>query len=317
MAAAPASAQKATRAEEIPFRAGVRHAVSGLPNRGAQNDRKISGATLARATRRIRRAAAALMAVSALTFAWGGPAKAAPCLEEAVAARVAEVVDARSLRLDDGRVLRLAGIEPFNLLRPDLDGAEAAMHRRIGALTEGGDVRMEAASEEPDRHGRVPALVAVGDSLVQEDLARGGLGIAFAGGDTLPCFDRILAAEAEARRERRGYWIYATLPPALPRALGPLIGRFAIFEGVVLTVGNRSATTYLNFGDFWSEDVTIEIAARDRVRFGGEAALGALVGRRIRARGYLEEKAGPMLGVRSPMQIELLDAPGASEAVAP
>ncbi len=74
----------------------------------------------------------------------------------------------------------------------------------------------------------------------------------------------------------------------------------------MLSASNRRATTYLDFGRRWSEDVTIEIAAKDRKAFGGESALARLAGSRIRARGYLEEKGGPMLPVRSPMQIEIL-----------
>ena len=78
--------------------------------------------------------------------------------------------------------------------------------------------------------------------------------------------------------------------------------------GTVLSVGTRPATTYLDFGRTWSEDVTIEITARDRAAFGGEAALERLEGARIRARGFPVDKAGPMLPVRSQMQLEILDS---------
>jgi micrococcal nuclease len=80
----------------------------------------------------------------------------------------------------------------------------------------------------------------------------------------------------------------------------------------VVSVGNRRTRTYLNFGGRWTEDVTVEIEARDRERFGGEAGLAALSGWRVRVRGYVEERRGPAIILRSPLQIEKLgrlDAP--------
>ena len=94
-------------------------------------------------------------------------------------------------------------------------------------------------------------------------------------------------------------------------ALDPFIGGFAIFQGVVVSVGNRRSRTYLNFGGWWAEDVTVEIDGRDREGFGGEAGLAALAGQRVRVRGFIEEKQGPMTIVRSPMQIERIDPAGA------
>jgi hypothetical protein len=58
--------------------------------------------------------------------------------------------------------------------------------------------------------------------------------------------------------------------------------------------------------------VTVAIDGRHRKRFGGEAELAKLAGRRLRVRGFLEARGGPMVNVSSPMQIEVL---GESEKV--
>jgi endonuclease YncB( thermonuclease family) len=228
------------------------------------------------------------------------------CLEGTEEVRAAEVVDARALRLEDGRVLRIAGIEPFDLLRPELRDAEAVLRRRLAALAGEGPLSVQLAADAPDRYGRLPALVSAGGTTVQESLVGEGLAVAFAGGDPLPCFQRILAAEDAARRAGRGFWAGVTLPVATPAALRQQIGHFVIFRGTVISVGNRSARTYLNFGNRWSEDVTVEIEAANRGDFGGETGLAALAGRQVQARGYLEEKAGPMLAMGSPMQLEVI-----------
>ena len=232
------------------------------------------------------------------------------CLEGTSGARAVAAADARSLTLHDGRVLRIAGIEPFDLLRSDLADAEATLQQRIVELAVDRPLSVQLADDAPDRYGRHPALIAVGDALIQEALAHEGLAIAFAGGDALPCFERILAAEADARNAGRGFWPGAALPGADPDALAARVGGFAIFEGTVLSVGNRSTRTYLNFGRYWSEDVTVEIAAGDRKAFGGEDALAALAGETVRVRGFLEEKSGPMMALSSAMQLELVDPDG-------
>jgi len=249
---------------------------------------------------------AGLVAAFAVAIAPGASRAAPPCLDAAVAARAAEAVDARSVRLDDGRVVRLAGLEPFTLLLADTDAAEAAMRDRLAALVSASDLEVQAISPDLDRYGRVRALIVAGGALAQETLAGEGLAIAFAGEEAPPCFARILAAEAEARSARRGYWSAFSVPAASPEALRPRRGRFAIFEGTIRSVGTRRATTYLDFGVRWTEDVTLEIDAAERAAFGGPEALEKLAGARIRARGFLEEKSGPMLKVHSPTQLEIL-----------
>lgn len=222
------------------------------------------------------------------------------------------VVDARTLRLADGSLIRIAGIEPIGLF---LDGsekeAEAALGERLAGLAGDKAISVQPLATKADRYGRIAAMVSAAGTLLQETLASEGLAIAFSGEkDPLPCFERILAAEAEARRERRGFWLGAKLPEARPRALAPRIGHFAIFEGDIASVRNRRVRTYLNFGDVWSADVTAEIEAADRDSFGGELALQQLAGKRVRLRGFLEDRGGPAIVLRSPMQLEVLGFAG-------
>jgi hypothetical protein len=225
----------------------------------------------------------------------------------------AQVLDARSLVLPDGTLIRIAGLEPFSLLFANAEAAEAALTERLKELVAGRTLKLRRVADSADRYGRVPTLVAVDGGLVQEILAREGLAIIFADGDLLPCVDHILAAEEDARRNGRGFWPEAPVLRAHPSALATRIGRFAIFEGTIVSVGNRRARTYLNFGDVWSRDVTVEIEAGDRNRFGGEEGLAGLAGSTVRVRGFVEEKGGPMVLIRSPMQIEVIRRTTAGE----
>jgi hypothetical protein len=245
--------------------------------------------------------------ISVVSAARAEPLQVSACLGETEQAGAAEVLDARSIKLGDGRVLRLSGIEPFDFYLADAADAAPVLQTRIGKLVGAGAVRFRLVRTEPDRYGRLPALVIDDGELMQEILALEGSAIAFATGDALPCFDRILAAEDDARLAHRGYWKDQNLPAATPTALAARVGRFTIFEGRVVSVGNRPTRSYLNFGRRWTEDVTVEISAADREAFGGEEKLAALAGHRVRVRGFLEERGGPAMPLRSPMQLEALD----------
>src|SRR5205807_1589554 len=65
--------------------------------------------------------------------------------------RVAAVIDARTFRLDDGREIRLAGIEPAT---PDKAKAAAA----LSAIVMGREVTLQGEDDTPDRYGRQPAI---------------------------------------------------------------------------------------------------------------------------------------------------------------
>jgi hypothetical protein len=215
-------------------------------------------------------------------------------------------------------VLRLAGIESFALLKDDGDAAESALRDRLQVLAAGQDVQVRILGDELDRYGRLSALVWLkGPQLLQEALAREGLAIAYSNAGPLPCFDRILAAEDDARRNRAGFWRDEPLPRAEPGALQPRIGRFAIFEGVVRSVGARRNRTSLNFGRRWSEDVTVEIDARRRADLGGDSWLKLLAGLRVRVRGFVKSRGGPVVTIASRSEIELLGKAGSSKESEP
>ena len=109
-------------------------------------------------------------AASLLVLASAGWANAADCaLEPQGEGRVATVVDARNLRLEDGREIRLAGIERGGTDRPSGRAA-------LSAIAGGRDVTLHGDDDTPDRYGRQGAFVFVTGSehSVQSELLRRG-----------------------------------------------------------------------------------------------------------------------------------------------
>src|ERR1700716_1222506 len=98
-----------------------------------------------------------------LVAAAAGPAVAAGCaFEPQGEGRVAAVIDARTFRLQDGREVRLAGIEP-------VAAENANRTTALSAIIAGRDVTLHGEDDAPDRYGRQPAFVflASPETLVQ------------------------------------------------------------------------------------------------------------------------------------------------------
>ena len=115
---------------------------------------------------------------------------------------VSDIIDARTFRLQDGREVRLLGIEP--IAAPSDPAAIAALATLIG----GREVTLQGASDTPDRYGRQPAFVFVGQEAtpVQSRLLTDGAALVSAGIADKDCATELYAAEAKARSEKRGVW---------------------------------------------------------------------------------------------------------------
>ncbi len=85
-------------------------------------------------------------------------------------------------------------------------------------------------------------------------------------------------------------------------------GHFALVEGKVLSVRQSGGTIYLNFGRHWTRDFSVTIASRLRRTFGAAGIEpDKLEGRRIRVRGWIEQRNGPIIDAAAPEQIEIVN----------
>lgn len=217
-------------------------------------------------------------------------------------AAVASIRDGRTLTLVDGRVLRLAGIEVGESSREALQ-----------SLAGGQSLRLEGLGAEHDRYDRIVAFAFIGDAKnsAQQLLLEQGQAVVSARVGDKACADVLLAAERAARGAKRGIWAdpnFAPLSAEHSEGLTARRGRFALVEGKVLSVRESGATIYVNFGRRWTRDFTVTIARRlQRTFVAAGLAPNMLAGRRIRVRGWIEQRSGPIIAADAPEQIELLD----------
>lgn len=249
----------------------------------------------------------------------------------------AAVEDAENIRLADGRELNL-GIHALRLddrrtiealkeltenrtiaiLWPDTPPPPPNSHlhraRPPGSVT-----------PSPDRYGRTsgytlasaPSPAWLQARLIEQGLARAELPLT----NPDPCFGELLALEERARRLRVGYWgtgAFEVLQATDLDTLAAREGRFAIVEGTVTRASNNKARQYLNFGTDWRQDFTVAISAgttrRRASQYSDKPALNLhsrapafRKGQRIRVRGFVEVRNGPLIRVRRIQQIERLD----------
>jgi endonuclease YncB( thermonuclease family) len=219
-------------------------------------------------------------------------------------ARVAQVVDGDSLRLADGRELRLIGINAPEYGRdhsPEPFAAEA--RDRLAALIGGGRVRLSYDAERHDRHGRTLAYVETADGRdVQERLLAAGLAQAIAVPPNLARLERYLAAERDARDRKRGLWAHAYFAPHAAETLAPGVRGFRRVRGAITRLGESRKYVYLDLGP----RLSLMVAHEDWARyFTGRPQ--ALVGRTVEVRGWITEPDGrPRLRLHHPAMMTLL-----------
>ena len=258
------------------------------------------------------RIAAVALCGFTLVIGPAGPVRAAGCAFEAQGeGRVAGVIDARTFRLDDGREIRLAGIEPVMSEKSAANRASA-----LSAILTGRDVTLRGEDDTPDRYGREPAFVflvssqtAPAETLVQSELLAQGEALVSATVTDKECAAALMAAEAAAREAKRGIWADPTAikNPESPGDILAGIGQFMLVEGKILSVRQAGATTYLNFGRNWTRDFAVTISRRVvPVLEAAGIAPKSLENRRIRVRGFIESRGGPRIEALRVGQIEML-----------
>ena len=232
----------------------------------------------------------------------------------------AGALDGRSFVLADGREVRLAGIEvpPLPLPgRPDpaAGGGEASRQEPAAKLAGSEIVLRQADGQPTDRYGRLVgygfSTTASSEILLQSEFVGAGLARVAVRAGGRACAAELLSQEKIARRAKLGLWAgpyYESVDAEHPAEVLAQRGRFALVEGKVVSVRESGPIIYVNFGRHWATDFTVTILKRNERNF---LAAGLeprkLAGRRVRVRGWIEERGGPQIEASRPEQIELAD----------
>lgn len=271
---------------------------------------------MALADSRMRAGAAAMLAVAVLAtsalstsaLAEDGAASCAALGQSFLSVEAVGASDARTIRLSDGREVRLVGIAV---------PVESEGSTPLNALVAGRRISLHGLRDATDRYGRLLAQVTVeNDPSRWVQAALVGSGEARVAPGMVPdCAKALLLHEDRARASKLGIWRereFAVRAAADVRTLLAEAGHYTVVEGRVLRVGETGGRLVLDFGRRYDRDFSIVIPREAQKGFADAGVdLRALSGKRVRARGVLFTWGGPALELRVPAALELI---GADEA---
>lgn len=249
---------------------------------------------------RFRRLRRALLIAGGALFAFSVAADCPlPHVDEQ--AVVAYVYDGDTVRLHDGRRIRLLGVnapEVAHEERPGQAYGEEATRELRRLLPEGTAVRLSYDSERRDKYGRELAHLARSDGTnVQAALLARGAALVLVIPPNVALADCYARIEAAARHAARGLWSRADFRPAGSAAPG-----WRILESRVARGGNS------RFGLWFKLDagVTVYVDTPDLAYFEPQLA-ARIAGQRVRVRGWVRDSPrGLTMRVRHPTAMEVL-----------
>lgn len=248
------------------------------------------------------------------------PARAGDCPEGPESVLVAEITGRLEILLADGRLIRLAGLEPPP---PELDPRLlATMRARLAEWLEGGEARLAAQGGKPDRWGRIAGRLSAFSP--EAGAATDAATFVVAAGaarradpdEAGPCRAALRAAETQARAAGRGLWAEPSLAPlaASDRALlASRAGRFVVVEGRIRRVGTGRKLVFLDFGPS-REDFTATLSERVRKALQAQGVEPTrLAGRLVRLRGIVDLRGErPTIDIPSASALDVIDQQGSS-----
>ena len=200
---------------------------------------------------------------------------------------VERVVDGDTLRLVDGRNVRLIGLNTPELSRQGHSAQPFAVkaQKRLEQLimANAGQVALQVGEPAKDHYGRMLAhgFARNGRNLEEQLLAEGlGSQVVFAPATQWALCQQ--AAERTARDSRQGHW-------RQPQVLTPEqvdSGGFALIRGKVLRVERNRGGIWLEMGD----SVVLQVRPKLFPHFDIEG-MQALEGRQVEARGWVVDRA--------------------------
>jgi endonuclease YncB( thermonuclease family) len=209
--------------------------------------------------------------------------------------------------------LRLVGIQApkLPLGRPDFQpwplGEESKS--ALAHLAQAHTLTLAFGGQKLDRHGRLLAHLYAEDGIwIQGEMLRQGQARVYTFADNRKLVAEMYALERAAREAKRGIWADPFYAVRKPQDLEALEGTFQIVEGTVTKAATVRSRGYLNFGEDWKTDFTVEIPSAGLALFRrAKLDIAAYGGKRVRVRGWVGSYRGATIEATHPEQIEVLD----------
>ena len=264
-----------------------------------------------------RDAAQKALYISAFLF-WGfitgcvnsAPATATgPCQQTRFdeTARVTKIYDGDTFKLEDGRVVRVIGINTPELshdVKPAQAYAVEAKQALAALLPAGSKVGLVYDQDRQDHYQRTLAHVyaLTGQNLAVELLVR-GYGFAIVVPPNTGQTECYFNSERRARQQAHGLWANPAYTPKSSDSLTRHDTGFQYVVGTVTGIGQGKKNVWLDMGNHFSLRVQ-----RKHLQYFTRMPLEALTGRQIRVRGWAAFYNDKLrMNIGHPAMMELVD----------
>jgi len=228
-------------------------------------------------------------------------------------ATVNTVIDALTMQLKDGRIIRLSGIEvPDMQVNDSGPYAQLAVEILRDMLVEKSVTLYQTPNNDSGRFNRMGHHLAQvvlddGDLWVQGTLLSLGVARVRTTADNPDMAQALYEAESTAREQKAGIWGDDAYPVLSPETAADHLRSVQVVEGRVMKVALNKNRIYINFGADWRTDFTASIAPADKRRF-SKVGLDPLQwsGKLIRVRRWIDSYNGPYVDITHPEAVEFI-----------
>ncbi|HEY1723675.1 MAG TPA: thermonuclease family protein [Magnetospirillaceae bacterium] len=244
-----------------------------------------------------------LLTLTALIVLCTAPAMAAPIdvslLVDLGVASIAKIDDRGAITLNDGRTLRLSGIELTQ------GRASQDLQATLTELVGHDPIALKSDGPEQDRYGRLVAQVFTADGTwIEGALLRKGLARVATTPDHAGMAAALYAAERSARGHHLGLWSDPRTALRHADDVMRFIDSWQVVDGTVISVSPHYGAVDLRLGDDEHRDLSIRVPTAIADAMDTDPA--DLVGRHLRVRGWIGKGVGPLIVLNHAEQIELV-----------
>ena len=235
-----------------------------------------------------------------------------PLAAWAYPAEIAEVFDGDTVLTTKGEHIRLVNINSpevaheNKLAEPYGDAARTYLTGRV----KGKKVEVTPAKKKLDKYKRTLADVKLDGKSLNMEMVSVGLAHVYTFPDNSEDVKALLDAENKARAAHKGLWADKRwqVTPASGVVPDDWIGQYRLVEGKVKNVVQVKDRIYLNFGDNWRDDFTVEIPQKFIRKFAAQQIDPTTFYRNktLRVRGVLKPVNGVLVTATHPAQLEVL-----------
>lgn len=180
---------------------------------------------------------------------------------------------------------------------------------QLDALVKGRKITLHCYKKSVNFLGVTVAHIILEDNdWLQAELLSQGIAFLYPEAQSSTAVHSLYAIEDAAQRSGKGIWAKDTYTPKSALDTDFRSGWFQIIAGTVISAKQVRKTIYLNFGDNWREDFTIEIPKRvfTAMKKAGLNPLD-LENKPVEVRGIIEWGGGPKIILTSPNRLRLLE----------